>query len=126
MADNMMKRTDNLAIHIEGFKQGTLFDQDVEGEITDPDSVQDQVQAIIDRLTSYVDIDAVIAEFYGQQGVVCKSEVVRRAIGQMAKDGKIDLRRDPAITKTGKPSTFLTTSGDKKVVVRAGRTAALR
>ncbi|MDR1634744.1 MAG: hypothetical protein LBS27_07480 [Bifidobacteriaceae bacterium] len=36
MADNMMKRPDNLAIHIEAFSQGTLFDDDVEGEITDP------------------------------------------------------------------------------------------
>jgi hypothetical protein len=119
MADNMMTRTDNLAIYMDSYKQGMLFDQGVDGEITDPTTVQDPVQTITDELTSFTDADAVVAAFYGRAGVVCKSDVVRKAMAQLEKTSKLEVRRTPARTGTGKPSTFFTSSKGQTVEVRS-------
>ncbi|MCL2470397.1 MAG: three-Cys-motif partner protein TcmP [Propionibacteriaceae bacterium] len=118
MADNMMTRTDNLAIHIDSYKQAMLFDQDVEGEITDPGTVQDQVEAITRELMRFTDVDEVIADFYAREGVVCKASVVRQALAQLELHNMIEVRRDPPNTDSGKPSLSFSSKG-RKVEIRA-------
>ncbi len=119
MADNMMTRTDNLAIHLQSHQQESLFDEGVDGEITDPSYVQGQVQVITGKLRSFTPAEEVIADFYAQEGVICKAEVIRKALRQMEKDGTLTVKRDPSHTPTGKPSTFFTTARGQEVVVRA-------
>jgi len=126
MADNMMKRTDNLSIRIESYAQATLFPQGVDGDAADPEDVQRQVKEMTDRLTAFTDADEIVADFFVQQGVVCKSDVVRQALARLEKLEHIEVRRDPPTTATGKPSTFFTTSKKQKVAVRAKSTSRAR
>lgn len=124
MADNMMTRTDNLAIHLPSYQQDSLFDEGVDGEITDPSYVQGQVRAITDKLRTFASASEVIADFYAQEGVICKTDVIRKALRQMEKDGAITVKRDPCFTSTGKPSTFFTSAKGQKVVIRVTEAAS--
>ena len=126
MADNMMTRTDNLAIHLPSYQQDSLFDEGVDGEITDPSYVQGQVRAITDKLRSFTSTSEAIADFYAQEGVICKTDVIRKALRQMEKDGTITVKRDPCLTSTGKPSTFFTSAKGQKVLIRVTEAASRR
>lgn len=125
MADNMMLRTDNLYIHLPAHAQGSLFDQDVEGGVTDPSDILAQVHAVTEGLSDYTDVDQVIASVYVRAGVVCKSNVIRDALKQMENDGTIEVSRLPEHTDAGKPTAFFNTGHGHKVKVRqAGRGTA--
>jgi three-Cys-motif partner protein len=118
MAENMMTRTQTLYIHIQSYAQGTLFSTDIEGEITDPTIVGDQMAAVVNRLDDYTEVEKVMADFYVSQGVICKPDIIRQAWAQMEDSGVIDVRRDPATTATGRKSKFFTTTKDKRVEIR--------
>jgi len=118
MANNMMNRTKNLAIHIDSYKQGTLFEEGVGGGFTDPDAVQDQVEAITNRFTAFANVDEVIADFYAQAGVVCRSSVIEAALANLEANQRIEVVRDPDTTKTGRKSKSFSTK-ERKVLVQA-------
>ena len=117
MADNMMTRRANLDVHLEGRRQGTLFPQTVDDEIVDPSRVQDQVRAIVDGLTSFVDADEVVADVFARVGVVCTSDVVRQALRQLEVTNQIEVRRDPPTTPTGRPSTVSLPRQHQRIMV---------
>ncbi|MDR2975001.1 MAG: three-Cys-motif partner protein TcmP [Propionibacteriaceae bacterium] len=117
MADNMMSRTANLAVHMSAYQQASLFGEDVEGEIIDQTYVQDQVRAVTSNLHQFTPVDDVVAKFFAERGVICKSSEVRKVLAQLEKDGIVDVRREPAITTKGIPTTFFTTSRTQKVLV---------
>jgi len=119
MADNMMKRTENLYIHIKSFAQGMLFAQDLEGEVTDPACVEEHMKEVVGRLHEFTTPQEVIADFYVSQGVICKSAVIREAWARMEASGIIEVKRDPPTTDKGKKSTFFTTTKYNKCFIRA-------
>ena len=88
--------------------------------------MQGQVRAITDKLRSFTSTSEAIADFYAQEGVICKTDVIRKALRQMEKDGTITVKRDPCLTSTGKPSTFFTSAKGQKVLIRVTEAASRR
>jgi three-Cys-motif partner protein len=119
MAENMMKRTDDLYIHLPGHAQGSLFDQDVEGELTDPAEVRQRVRDAVASLQEFTDANEAMAEFYTLNGVICKPDSIRDAWRELELSGRIEVKRNPPQTETGKLSTFFTPSKGKTVRIRA-------
>jgi three-Cys-motif partner protein len=119
MAENMMKRTDDLYIYLPGHAQASLFDQDVEGAIANPAEVQKRIRHATAELREFTGANEAMATFYASNGVICKPDVVREEWREMERSGRIEVRRDPSATETGKPSSFLTPAKGKTVSIRA-------
>ena len=118
MADNMMKRRQNLYTHLAGYGQPALFEQSVEGDTTDASAVRAGVDALVQRLSGWTDSRQVVADFFVTQGVICKSGDIHKALGQLESEGLIDVLREPAFTPTGKPSRFFDSGSDHRVQIR--------
>lgn len=108
MADNMCSRSDKLFIEIQNQGQGNLFSTDVQNNIINEMDIRDKIMKFITTFPNGITANKLIAAFYTEHGVMCKSNTIRNIWKLLEANGEIDIKRTPAQTKTGKPSTFLT------------------
>ncbi len=108
MADNMCSRSDDLFIEIQSHGQGSLFSTDVQNNLIDEMDIRHKMMKFIASFPNGITADKLIAAFFTEYGVMCKSGTIRDIWKSLETDGKIYVERTPAQTKTGKPSTFLT------------------
>ena len=117
MADDMIKRKDDLYIYLPRHAQPMLLDTDIEGDATDAD-IDKLASPVVDKLSGYTDVETFIADFYSSVGVVCSSGAVRRSLKQAEAEGRIEVQRSPDRTPEGRPTAFFTTTKDQRVAIR--------
>lgn len=115
MAENMMKRTENLFIHLKGHQQPTLLDEDIEGEATDPIQVKNQMETVIKQYHNWTKAQEIMAQFYASEGVICKTRIIHAVWKQMEEANTIQV--DRGNTKNSHSTSF-TTKGGKRVSIR--------
>ena len=111
MADNIAKRTDRLVIEIQGGGQLTWLSQTAENEIIDDSILEEKVHEVLARTIEYTRLNKFLADFYNEFGVIC--DLSRLSSGRggsilktLENSGNILVKREPAVTKTGKPTRF--------------------
>ncbi|KJR99989.1 MAG: hypothetical protein VR68_07450 [Peptococcaceae bacterium BRH_c4a] len=109
MADNMFSRSDELFVEIQNQGQLSLFEHDVQNNVVDRDDIQQKMLNFISKFSNSMTANKLIAAFFTEYGVLCKSGEIRNIWADMEKNGLIEVTRIPATTpKTGKPSKFFT------------------
>jgi hypothetical protein len=121
MAENMMKRTDDLYIYLPGHAQASLFGQDVEGAFANPAEVQKRIRHAVAELREFTGANEAMADIYASNGVICKPDVIREAWREMERAGRIEVRRNPSLTEAGKPSAFFAPAKGKTITIRVKR-----
>lgn len=123
MADNIAKRTDRLVIEIQSGGQLSLMPQTADNEMVSEDLLMDKVKELLDSTTEFTRLNKFLADFYNEYGVLC--DLSRLSSGRggsvlktLETDGYINVQRNPAITKTGKPSNFWQENKGKTLLLR--------
>lgn len=121
MADNMSSRSDELFVEIQNQGQLSLFEYDVQNEVINKDDLCQRMTCFLSNLSNAMTADKLIAAFFTEYGVLCKSGTIRDVWRDMEQSGRIEVTRVPATTPTGKPSTFFTEDRRKKQSVTIRR-----
>ena len=139
MADNMIRRADELYTEIQSGGQMSLFPTDVNQELTVPvPLLRERLLSIIDRRSDNIEeqfckaigkpvtktfsmsvrLHQLLADFFCEYGVVCKRSDLVASLRNLETDGVIVVDRDPAQTEKGKPSKFWSEDNHQTVWVR--------
>lgn len=141
MADNMMRRADELYTEIQSCGQMSLFQVDTNQNFTAPlsllipqvmDVIRQQTDAFRDRVQALshnsqaispkspvpLHLHPIIADFFCENGVVCTKSNVIEALKQLEREGKIEVSRNPPTTEHGAASKFWSESKGKSVYIR--------
>lgn len=103
MAENMLKRSNELYIESFGHKQtglfGGLFEHDVENEPIDHEILKDKLLNALDKYKDFVNLNEFTANFFTKNGIICKIKDIREVLSGLEKCGKMEVIRK---TKDGK------------------------
>ena len=112
MAQNMLKRTDEIYTHIQKESQGSLLEGD-SGIVPKSDGAWISKEDLIKAIKSYlecieieINITKFIAGFISKTGILCKLKNIYSILTELQTQEYIEIRRTPSVTKTGKPSKF--------------------
>ena len=106
MANNIFKR-EELMRDIQLGMQQDLFDE--HGDAAEVLSMA--VADYLSQFSSYRKLSPLIANFFTVHGVKCSSGDFVGILRKLEAQGKITVRRNPAVAKTGKPTKFFTEKG---------------
>ena len=117
MADNIYNRWERLK-DIQNRGQMTLFQETVNNQIIDENGIEKYVLEHFTQISSFISLTEAQAQFYVKNGVICKTSDIVNVLKKFEKEKKLEVMRKPNLTKNGKPSTFMTESRGKIVLVR--------
>lgn len=130
MAQNMLKRTDELVVNIQQSGQITLFDwmsnvnTTASGEMITQDAVKEKLR---DHLQSYngdIRLNILIADFYTCYGLYGYQSMINDALQELEQERYITIIRNPSVSaKTGRSLTYMTEEKDKTITIRRLRNA---
>ena len=119
MANNMAARKDELFIDVQNEGQLIMFDQTTENEIISTDDIRNKMETFLQTYTEDIRLNVLMASFFTEYGVICKSSDITDVLKTMEHSGKIQVDRIPATTlKAGKSSTFYTDGKGQSVTIR--------
>lgn len=125
MAQNMLNRTDELVLNIQGEGQMSIFDlmSDVSTDSSGKQiTIQDVKGKMKEHLLNYntgVHLSRLTAEFYVKYGLIGYISMVNDALKELEKDGYIQIVRQPQFSeKTNKPLKFMDEKGNHNVIIR--------
>ena len=119
MADNMIKRANDLDIENSG-GQISFLPVDVNQNIQkDKQLLKHEIKCFA---TEYLKkgplhLNRFLSDFLCEKGIICSSAEIRDILKDFEKDGTIKVLRDPPSTITGKNSTFWYERSDKKIIL---------
>jgi len=111
MADNMAARKDELFVDVQSNGQLSLFDQTMENDIIGPDEIHQKMSGFLKNFPAGITVDKLLAAFYTEFGVLCKSGEIKKVLRLMETTREISVVRDPDTTESGKKSTSFTEKG---------------
>lgn len=117
MAENICNRWE-LMKSLQDSGQITFFQTDINNQIIDPEKIRNHVIEHFSQYDEWISLTEAQAAFYVKNGVICKSGKIVDELRHLEREKKIEVKRNPVQTKTGKPSTFMTESHRHKVSVR--------
>lgn len=125
MAQNMLKRTDELVLNIQREGQMSIFDfmpdvsTDSSGKQTTIYDVKKKMRSYLQNYKGEVHLNKLLAEFYGSYGLIGYINMVNDALKELEADGFIQICRQPQFSeKTGQPLRFMEEKGDRSVIIR--------
>ena len=117
MVDNIFGRWE-LMQDIQREGQLSLLDEDVENEIVNEEEIEAKVIEHISNITSFARMNPVLADFYSRNGVICRTKTVKEIYRKLERNGKLEVRRTPSTTATGRASTFFADEKKQKTELR--------
>ena len=117
MADNICNRWELLK-NIQNSGQLTLFQVDYNNQIIDESKITDYVIEHFSQCDSWVSLTEAQAVFFVKYGAICKSGDIAKVLKKLEKNNRIEVMRNPSLTGTGKPSTFMTEGHGNTVSVK--------
>lgn len=118
MADNMASRSDELFIDIQQNGQLNLFDYNVENEVTCESDISKKLLDILSDFPKGLGVNKLLANFYTEYGVLCKSGMIKKNLKEMENKNIIKVIRNPALTDGNRPSRTFTESKTQSVIIR--------
>lgn len=116
MADNMFSRSDELFIEIQNQNQLSLFEYNVQNEVINKDDIRQKMIYFLVNFPDGITANKLIAAFFTEYGVLCRSGDIRDVWKDMEQNGEITVLRSPAITSKGIPSKFFTERNKRQSV----------
>ena len=101
-----------------------MFSFDVQNNTVDEDDIRQKMNGFLENFPNGITADKLIAAFFTEYGVVCKSGTLRDIWKELEKGGMIEVIRIPSTTPTGQFSTFFTEDRKKKQSVTIRRLRA--
>ena len=125
MADNMLKRKDELVVNIQQHGQMTIFDwmesvnTTTAGDTITQEAVKEKVKEHIQRYKRDVRLNKLTADFYTCYGLYGYKKMINDALIELEKDGDVLICRNPSFSvKYNKPLTYMTDEKDHTVSIR--------
>jgi three-Cys-motif partner protein len=125
MAQNMQKRKDELFINVQQGGQYTLFDlaptmfSTFENEFVSACTIKLKLKSHLKSMDSETKITRLLATFVNECGILCEFKMIYGILEELTKENFIEIVRTPAVTKTGKPSTFWEENKNQQVIIRS-------
>lgn len=116
MVDNICNRWEALR-EVQTNGQLTLFDEDFNNQIIYKDDIEEKIIEHFSKYSNTKSLHDALAEFFVKYGPICSTGNAREILKMLEKDRCIEVLRNPALTKTGKPSTFMIEDTNKKQTV---------
>lgn len=110
MVQNICKRWENLFAMQTRNSEPSLFEENIENDIIDEKSTENIILNHLNKYSDPVHMNIFLSELFTDAGVFTKWDMLQKVLRNLEKNGKINVKRDPAITKTGKVSTFINES----------------
>lgn len=124
MAENMLKRKDELFTNIQQNRQPSLFNYidtitaTVENKLITMDQIEKLLASFIAEGEETVGCTTLIANFFNQHGLLCEITMLHSTLENLEKRGAIDIIRTPPRSDTGKLSTFWSEKKNKRITIR--------
>ncbi len=105
MAQNMLKRTDELVLNIQREGQMSIFDfmsnvsTDSSGKQTTVYDVKEKMRFHLTTYNGEVHLNKLLAEFYGKYGLIGYINMVNDALKELEVDGLIQICRQPQFSE---------------------------
>lgn len=117
MADNICNRWE-LMKELQTGGQLSFFQETVDNQIIDEAEIQNDVIDHFSQCDVWTPLNEALAVFFVKYGAICKSGDIATVLKKLEKDKRLDVVRNPGMTKTGKPSTFMTEGYGQTVSVK--------
>lgn len=118
MANNMVKRKEELVIDFHNHRQMQLFNTDLDNNIIQEEDIYDQVREAVDAMQKAEYVSLFTANFFTERGVFCSTGQIHKALATMEKHGALEVIRDPAQTETGRMSSYWEEDSRHHVIIR--------
>ena len=123
MAQNMQKRKDRLIYSIQGEQQESLFGSryaySEQGDMIDLNELEDLLSKEISEIQKERRYRDFLAEFYTDHGIPCAIKEINEIMKEFEKEGKIVVRRIPALTNERKLTKFWSDTNKRQVFIRS-------
>jgi hypothetical protein len=90
----------------------------MENEMISQEEIDDKVNHFIENYSGDISMNSLLASFFTEYGVLCKSHNIINTLRKMEQNNHIEVIRDPPYTKIGKVSAFFTEGKDQNVTIR--------
>lgn len=117
MAENICNRW-QLLKDIQSGGQMTLFQETFNNQIMDESTIRERIIEHFLQCDRWISLTEAEALFYVKYGAICKPGKIADVLKALEKDGCIAVNRNPSLTKTGKPSAFMTEGHGQTVSVK--------
>ena len=117
MVDNICNRWESLQ-EIQTSGQLTLWTENYDNQIVDTDDIAEKIIDHFSQYTNWISLYDALALFFVKHGPICSTGDVKKKLKAHEKGGRIEVYRNPSITKKGKPSNFMTENSTQTVSVR--------
>lgn len=88
----------------------SLFEENIENEIIDESSTKRIVLDFLKHYSAPVHMNTFLSELFTNEGVFTTWEILQKTLRELEKNKEIGMKRSPAITKKGKPTSFINES----------------
>ena len=106
MVDNICSRWESLQ-EIQNCGQMTLFQEDINNHGVDDDDIRERVNDHYSQFSELVSLNVSMAQFFMKNGPICKTKNVKDALKLLEEQGRIQVMRNPAYTRTGRSTKFM-------------------
>lgn len=118
MADNICNRWELLR-EIQTGGQMSLWEEDINNQPIDMSEIENKVIDHFSQCGSWISLNAAMAVFFVKYGIICSTSDITKILKKLEKRGRLDVLRNPRLTKSGKrPTTFMTEGKGQTVAVR--------
>jgi three-Cys-motif partner protein len=124
MAQNMLRRKNELFINIQQGGQLSFLNcfnnlhVNHENKAVSTNEISAMLKKKILSFNNEFSLTKLLAEFMNEYGIVCDFKVVQLLLDDFKEKGIIDIVRNPAFTKTEKPTVFWEERKNKKITIR--------
>ena len=117
MVENICKRWEVLQ-KIQNDHQMVFWEENINNMPIEIDYIKAIVIKHFQQCTHYKSLHDVLADFFVNNGIVCSTKTVRDILKELEEESRIEVKREPALSKTGKTSTFMLENKKQKVSIR--------
>lgn len=117
MNDNICKRWEVLQ-DVQSGGQLSMFSEDIENKSFDEVKIRKDLLKVVGCISDFTNLNIFLAEFVSSFGVRCCTSEIKEQLKILEKDKKIEVKRSPPKTTTGKISSFWDCKGEKTVHIR--------
>lgn len=124
MAQNMLRRKDELFINIQQGGQFSLFKcfentfVTPENELVSSKEINKMLKKQLMSVNNEISLTKFLADFMNAYGLVCDFKMIKSTLKYFKENGLIDIIRTPAVTKDGKSTVFWEEGRGRKILIR--------
>lgn len=120
MVDNIFGRWE-LMQDIQTDGQQSLWEENINNELIDNEAIKEKAVKHIAEIKDFTRLNLIMADFYCTYGILCPTKNIKDVYRDLEKEGVIEVKRSPAQTSTGRPTSFFADEKGKTTELRWNR-----